>query len=106
MTGQQITAQELKARIDAGLPDGILVDVRTEAEFAKGAIVGAKNIPVDRITVHADELKPYKHVYLYCLSGSRSELALLQLQASGVTGDLYSLTSGLLAWRAAGYSVQ
>jgi rhodanese-related sulfurtransferase len=104
MTGNQITAEELNEKIKAGLTsEEIIIDVRTTGECAKGIIPGAKNIPVGDIMARKNELENYKNIYLYCLSGSRSELALLQLQAGNAKANLYSLTSGLLAWRAGGF---
>lgn len=104
MLGKQITAEELNTLITTGLPaDAVVVDVRTAAECSRGKIAGAKNIPVDEIVGRQGELTPYKKVYLYCLSGGRSELASASLGATGFAGELYSLTSGLLAWRKNGY---
>lgn len=103
MTGKQISAEELYVLMNQGIPESIIVDVRTPAEFAKGAIAGAKNIPVDEIMNQVDALREYKKIYLYCLSGGRSQLALAQLAAAGLTDELYSLSSGLLAWRKLGY---
>lgn len=99
MTGKQISVEELHALIEQGMPNSIIVDVRTPDEFKKGAIMGAKNFPVDTIVNHIDELRPYQKIYLYCLSGSRSQLALAQLEAAGLSAELCSLTNGLLAWR-------
>lgn len=103
MLGKQITAEELYTALQQKTLDGIIVDVRSPAEFAKGAIAGAINIPVDQITLQTDLLKPHKNVYFYCLSGGRSELALAQLVDSSLSPELYNLTSGLLAWRKNGY---
>lgn len=103
MTGKQISAEELYALMNQEMPDSIIVDVRSPAEFAKGAIMGAKNMPVDEIMTQVDVLRSYKKIYLYCLSGGRSQLSLAQLSASGLTDQLYSLTSGLLAWRKLGF---
>jgi rhodanese-related sulfurtransferase len=60
---------------------------------------------VSDIMARKNELENYKNIYLYCLSGSRSELALLQLQSAGLKANIASLTSGLLAWRAGGFAM-
>lgn len=103
MIGNQITAEQLHTALEQKTLDGIIIDVRSPAEFSKGAIAGAINIPVDQITQHTDLLQPHKKIYLYCLSGGRSELALAQLTNLGLSVELYNLTSGLLAWRKNGY---
>lgn len=106
MIGKQISAEELHNLLNQSLAESILVDVRTPEEFAKGAIAGAVNIPVDQIMQSLDKLRPYKRIYLYCLSGGRSQLATAQLAASDIKGELFGLTSGLLAWRKQGYPLK
>ncbi len=106
MIGRQISAEVLHGFVEQGMPsNSVIIDVRTPAEFTKGAIVGAKNIPVDMIMSHVDELRPYQKIYLYCLSGGRSQLALAQLESAGFSAELYNLTNGLLGWRAKGFHV-
>lgn len=102
MLGNQISAKELSALLVSGLPESIIVDVRTPEEFAKGAIATAQNMPVDTIMSYVDELKKYKSIYVYCLSGGRSQLAVAQLSAANLPAQIYNLTSGLLAWRKEG----
>ena len=100
MVGKQITAQELNAIIISGTPEtSLIIDVRTPGEFMRGKIAGAINIPVDQILNQLDSIQSYKTIYLYCLSGNRSELALLLLDSANISSDLYNLTSGILSWR-------
>jgi len=51
-------------------------------------------------------LRPYKKIYLYCLSGGRSQLASAQLGASDIKGELVNLESGILGWRKQGYTLK
>ena len=45
--------------LDASLADGAaLIDVRTAAEHARGAIPGALNVPVDELRDRVDEILP------------------------------------------------
>jgi rhodanese-related sulfurtransferase len=104
MTGKQISAEELQMLITNGLEnDSAIIDVRTPAEFEKGAIAGAKNIPVDTILNQLDQLRPYKKIYLYCLSGGRSQLAMAQLEQTDLQAEMFNVVSGLLAWRKSGF---
>lgn len=104
MVGKQISVEELNNLLQQGLDVGsVLVDVRTTDEFNKGAISGAINIPLDQITEKIEILRPYKTIYVYCLSGGRSQLALLQLASGGLTVEIINVTGGMLAWRAKGY---
>ena len=107
MIGQQISATELNELIKKGLSnDEVIIDVRTPNEYAKGKISGALNIPVDTILAATDKLKNYKKIYIYCLSGGRSQLAIALLKAQKFPVELCDLTSGLLAWRKGGYPLQ
>ncbi|MDL2324466.1 FAD-dependent oxidoreductase [Ruminococcaceae bacterium OttesenSCG-928-A16] len=61
------------------------IDARTPAEYARGHIGNAKNIPVDELRERLGELDKTKPVYLYCLSGQRSYLATRILLQNGFT---------------------
>ncbi len=51
----------------------IVIDVRTEQEFAEGHVQGSKNIPLNKIGFHLDEIKNYgKPIITCCRSGARS----------------------------------
>jgi len=51
----------------------IIVDVRTKSEYLSGHLVGAINIPYDQIS--EDDLDKDKLIFVYCKSGSRSQIA-------------------------------
>lgn len=79
----------------AGLPrDGsvILLDTRTPAEYARGHIEGAVNIPVDELRERIGELEPGKEVYVNCQSGLRSYIACRILSQHGFS--CYNLSGG------------
>ena len=62
----------------------LLVDVRTEAEFAHGHIDGARNIPINQIAARAKrELPQGKPLVVYCASGMRSAMAVSALRRAG-----------------------
>jgi phage shock protein E len=63
----------------------IIIDVRTAAEYDRGHIPDAFNIPVDRIRVSTQRIKAAKMpVIVCCNSGERSSKALQLLKAQGV----------------------
>ncbi|WP_274919186.1 MBL fold metallo-hydrolase [Streptomyces sp. WZ-12] len=62
---------------------GQLIDVRNPAEFAAGALPGARNIPLAALADRIDELDPARPVILYCRSGNRSMIAAALLEAHG-----------------------
>lgn len=53
----------------------ILIDVRTKAEWDKGHIDGAVNIPVDELRNHLTEIPHDKQVITYCAVGLRGYIA-------------------------------
>ncbi|MBI4097906.1 MAG: rhodanese-like domain-containing protein [Candidatus Levybacteria bacterium] len=100
-----VAAQDLKNKIDSG-EKVVIVDVRTPAELVRGRITGAINIPLDFFEDSIEKKVPDKNanVYLYCLSGSRSILAAKIMEQKGYK-NVFNLLSGLLGWRAKGFSL-
>ncbi len=64
-------------------PDGLLLDVRTAGEYARGHIAGAVNIPLDSLRERLGELDKGKKLYVNCQSGQRSYLACRILSQHG-----------------------
>lgn len=87
--------------------DAVIVDVRTPQEFSRGKITGSINVPVDTIDSKIEKAAPDKNktTYVYCLSGSRSAMAVGAMVKMGYK-KVFSMKSGLLAWRSKGYSLQ
>ena len=73
-------------KIKATLRKGaIIIDVRTAAEYDRGHIPDALNIPVDRITISQQRIKAAnKPVIVCCNSGDRSNTALQLLKEQGL----------------------
>jgi sulfur-carrier protein adenylyltransferase/sulfurtransferase len=94
---QEITATELKAKMDAG-EDVQLIDVRQPDEYAFAKIEGAKLIPLGEIIQRMDELDPTREIILQCKAGGRSAMALQALQRAGFQGDMKNLRGGITAW--------
>lgn len=63
--------------------EAILLDVRTPNEFAARRLERAVNIPLNQLQARVNELDPTKKVYVYCQSGSRSQVATLMLSSVG-----------------------
>lgn len=72
--------------------DYILVDVRTEAEYKKGHIEGAVNIPVDDIRQRLSELDKSKTIVVYCAVGLRGYIADRILSQNGF--NVLNITGG------------
>lgn len=82
--------------------DAAVVDVRPAADYAKGHIINAVNIPINGFknqTATLGKLKD-KPVIVTCRSGGQSQSACNQLRKSGFL-EVYNLRGGVLAWESA-----
>jgi rhodanese-related sulfurtransferase len=86
--------------------NAVVLDVRQAAEFKKGHIINALNIPVARLQERAAELNRHKEqtVICYCALGHAAPQAVAQLRKLGF-GTVHSLKGGISAWQAASLPV-
>jgi len=64
---------------------GIIIDVRSAAEFAGGNVPGSKNIPLNTIGAKAANIKKLnKPIIVCCASGMRSSQAASILKGKGI----------------------
>ena len=76
-----------------------LIDVRTTAEFARGSIPGATNIPVDELRTRLSELPDLSTpLVVNCAVGLRGHTAARILVQHGWT-DVRNLSGGYTTWR-------
>ena len=94
---QEISATELKKRMDAG-DDIQLIDVRQPDENAFAKIEGAKLIPLGQIVQRMDEIDANRETVIHCKAGGRSAKAIEDLRRAGFTGDLKNMKGGITAW--------
>jgi adenylyltransferase/sulfurtransferase len=94
---EEISATELKRRLDAG-DDIQLIDVRQPEEWAFAKIEGAKLIPLGEIMNRRDEIDESRETVIHCKAGMRSARAVQVLQQSGFKGELKNLKGGITAW--------
>jgi len=84
--------------------DDFILDVRTPAEFGRGSIPNAKNIPVDDLRGRLDELPQDKTIHVYCGIGLRSYIACRILEQNGF--DARNLPGGYITYRTVANSSQ
>ena len=94
---EEISATELKRRLDAG-DDIQLIDVRQPEEWAFAKIEGAKLIPLGELMSRKDEIEQGRETVIHCKAGMRSARAVQALQQSGSKGELKNLKGGITAW--------
>ena len=75
-----------------------LLDVRTVGEYNRGHLEKFKNIPVDELRGHLDEIEKDKPVYVICQSGIRSYIATRILEGVGYTA--YNFAGGFRYYEA------
>ncbi len=92
----EITAAELKRRLDAG-EELDIVDVREPHEWAICRIEGARLIPLGSLAGRLHELDSARTYVLHCKSGARSAKAQALLRQAGFRRTL-NLRGGVLAW--------
>lgn len=69
-----------------------LLDTRTPGEYQRGHVDGFRNIPVDVLREHLDEIEKGKPVYVICQSGLRSYISTRILTGNGY--DVYNFSGG------------
>lgn len=94
-----ITVEELYALIQAK-KKMVLLDVRTPQEYSRGSIQDSINVPLDTVPDKIASVVPDKNatIYVFCLSGSRSVMAVDSMVKLGYT-KVFDVKQGLLAWR-------
>jgi adenylyltransferase/sulfurtransferase len=91
----EITASELKRRLDAGDAPAVL-DVREPWEHELGAIPEARLIPMDELEWRVGELDPEREVVVYCHHGQRSAAVVQWLRRQGFPA--VNLAGGIDGW--------
>jgi rhodanese-related sulfurtransferase len=97
---------ELKARVEAGEDDLIVLDVRERDAYEAGHIAGAMLLPRGQLElrVNDDLPDPTRRILTCCEHGRISTLAAATLREMGFQRAV-ALDGGMKAWREAGYPV-
>ena len=95
---REITARELKVRLDAG-DDLAILDVREVQEFEFCRLAGARLIPLGELAGRLAELDSTREMVVHCRTGKRSAQAIELLEQAGFSGSrLWNLKGGIHAW--------
>ncbi|MDB9467419.1 molybdopterin-synthase adenylyltransferase MoeB [Dolichospermum circinale] len=98
---QEMTVQELKALLDSGAKDFVLLDVRNPNEYEIAKIPGSVLVPLPEIengdgVAKVRELLNGHRLIAHCKMGGRSAKALAILKEAGMTGT--NVKGGINAW--------
>jgi rhodanese-related sulfurtransferase len=89
-------------QVDQHVQDGwLLLDVRTDAEWASGRIDGSSHLPLDQLIARLDEVPD--RVVCVCAVGARSAQAAIYLAAQG--RQAVNLAGGVSRWVGTGHSL-
>ena len=101
---QQVLSVDLNVEDFAALIDtsglGILMDVRTDAEFIEGHLKGATQLNFYEASFETslDAMDKDIPVFVYCRSGGRSGKAAKKMKEKGFK-SVYNLEGGIIAWQ-------
>ncbi|HET6671718.1 MAG TPA: rhodanese-like domain-containing protein [Pyrinomonadaceae bacterium] len=96
-TMPEITATELKQRLDSG-DDLQIIDVREANELQIAKIPDTVHIPLGQILTRMSEIDPNRETVVHCKMGGRSARAIAALKQAGFSGNLVNLKGGITAW--------
>ncbi|MFW0753147.1 rhodanese-like domain-containing protein [Pseudomonas sp. H11T01] len=96
--GRSLSTRELTALVNND--QGVVIDIRPTKDFAAGHIVGALNIPQDKLTARVGELEKHKAktIILVDAQGQHSGTHARELLKSGFTAA--KLSGGVSSWKA------
>ncbi len=94
-----ISQEELLSRLNAAQTP-LILDVRSDAEFAQSHVPGALNIPHDQMSSRLSEIDSHRdrEVVVYCESGRRAGRVTEILNAAGFS-NLRHLAGDMSGWR-------
>jgi len=100
----EVSARDAAAMIET--VDPLILDVRTEREFAAGHLAGAVLVPIQELQDRLGELAAHKErpLLVYCASGNRSTVASKLLIEAGFE-RVANLRRGFAEWRRQGLPV-
>ena len=106
LVGNKGSLDPLSATAKINHEDAVVVDVRPAADFSKGHIINAINIPANGFAKQVGTLEKYKDrpIIISCRSGGQSSQACSQLRKQGFA-EVYNLRGGILAWQSSNQPV-
>ncbi|HUK01757.1 MAG TPA: rhodanese-like domain-containing protein [Steroidobacteraceae bacterium] len=92
-----VSPQELIRLMNQG---ALVLDLRSDAEYAAGHVTGARQLPVSDLAKAGETLKKHrdKPVVVYCDRGSSAGAAVRKLAEQGFS-KVAPLRGGIAAWR-------
>jgi len=97
----------LQATLLMNQKNALVLDVRDAAEYEKGHMLNARNIPLGELEARSAELQKHKAkpVIVVCDTGNRSGRAAAALRKQGFE-QVFTLGGGIGAWQQAGLPLE
>lgn len=77
--------------------DPVILDVRPAADFKRGHLLNALNVPLTKLDENVGQFGREKPILVYCALGGSSVTAAEKLKKSGFA-EVYPLRGGINAW--------
>lgn len=102
IVGEKGSVDPLAATLMINQREAAVIDVRPAADFAKGHIIDAVNIPMNGFKNQTAALARFKDkpIIVNCRSGAQSQAACQVLRKAGFP-EVYNLKGGIMAWESA-----
>ncbi len=103
-----ITAEQLKARMDAGDDNFILLDGRTPEEYRRMTIPSSTSCPNAELSLRYRAMldNPDADIIVNCAGRTRSLIGAQSLNILGLPNKIYALENGTMGWRLAGLELE
>jgi hydroxyacylglutathione hydrolase len=98
-TTERVSPQMLTEEL-AGADAPLVLDIRTQREWAAKHLAGSVNIPLNHLQERIGEVPRNRRVAVHCAGGYRSSIAASVLHHHGIT-NVIELAGGLAAWDSA-----
>lgn len=105
---KSITADALKARMDAGDDNFLLVDGRTPEEFNRMTIPTSTSCPNAELGLRYQAMlaKPDQDIIVNCAGRTRSLIGAQALNLLDLPNNIYALENGTMGWKLAGLELE
>ncbi|MGH8433562.1 MAG: rhodanese-like domain-containing protein [Pseudomonas sp.] len=95
--GQSLSTRELTALVNGD--QGLVLDVRSNKDFASGHIVGALNIPYEKVASRMAELEKHKAKTLIVVDALGQHAGTVSRELKKAGFNAAKLSGGISSWR-------
>lgn len=96
--GQSLSSRELTALLNS--EQGLVLDIRAQKDFSAGHIVGALNIPFEKLTARLAELDKHKAKTLIVVDAMGQQAGTVCRDLKKIGFNAAKLAGGVASWRA------